>query len=159
MSGRALAALALAVLLLTSQGGTVKDWLRRMLASATAARMGISNEPGPAELEALTTRTIPRVLVLAGAWPGLQVTSGYRSAELNRAVGGTPGSYHTQGRAADLALPTGRATEADARRAHALLEAAGLPSRVAWYSVKGHLHIDDAGSGVWRDDGRGWVRV
>lgn len=40
---------------------------------------------------------------LLAAVLGLTVTSAYRSPQRNRAVGGSPSSYHVRGRAVDLA--------------------------------------------------------
>src|SRR4051812_8276042 len=39
---------------------------------------------------------------LMAAVPGLRITSGRRSVERNRAVGGVPRSWHLRGRAADF---------------------------------------------------------
>ncbi len=43
------------------------------------------------------------VLQLLAANPGITITSGKRTPERNRAVGGVAGSYHLKGRAADFA--------------------------------------------------------
>ena len=51
---------------------------------------------------------------LLAAHPGLTLTSGKRSAERNRAVGGVPGSHHLTGRAGDFA--GSRSTIAAAKR-------------------------------------------
>jgi hypothetical protein len=42
------------------------------------------------------------VLSLLAQCPGLVLTSGRRTRERNDAVGGSPGSFHLQGRAADF---------------------------------------------------------
>jgi hypothetical protein len=42
------------------------------------------------------------VLSLLAQCPGLTLTSGRRGADRNRAVGGSPRSFHLQGRAADF---------------------------------------------------------
>jgi hypothetical protein len=42
---------------------------------------------------------------LVAAYPGCVVTSGRRSRVRNRLVGGIKGSFHLQGRAADVVIP------------------------------------------------------
>lgn len=51
----------------------------------------------------LTSHCALHAAALTRAKPGLRVTSGRRSAEENRRIGGSPTSYHLQGRAIDLA--------------------------------------------------------
>lgn len=82
--------------------------LEEMTASQIAARRGIPNDPNETALENLKRLTkylegvrqalakpfgIPRAMV---------ITSGYRSPEVNRLVGSSPGSQHTIGCAADF---------------------------------------------------------
>src|SRR5438128_2473925 len=52
-----------------------------------------------AELEPHARAHVLRVLE---RFPRVHLTSGRRSPERNRAVGGVPGSYHVRGRAADF---------------------------------------------------------
>ena len=80
--------------------------------SDTAVRCGIANTPGKAEVENLR-RLADRVLDPARERLGapVYVNSGYRSAEVNRLVGGARRSYHLQGRAADLDTRCGRNRE------------------------------------------------
>jgi zinc D-Ala-D-Ala carboxypeptidase len=80
--------------------------LAELTVSQTARARGISNQPGPVELEAL------RALCSAVLQPlrdrlgqGVNVTSGYRGPELNRAVGGVGKSQHLTGEAADIQAP------------------------------------------------------
>lgn len=71
--------------------------------STTAQRLNISNIPSVSErknLEALIDKVLDPLRSAYGH--PIIVTSGYRSAELNRAVGGVPGSQHTKGEAADI---------------------------------------------------------
>lgn len=76
--------------------------LAEMLKSETAAKNQINNTPS-AEIE-------QNVEELLGVLDGLRehygkpikITSGYRSAELNKLVGGSPTSAHVIGYAADL---------------------------------------------------------
>lgn len=81
--------------------------------SETALRMGLNNTPSPLVRDRLRIlietlldplRTAWATQCTAESWdnPAILVTSGYRSAELNRAVGGATTSAHTLGWAADL---------------------------------------------------------
>jgi hypothetical protein len=80
--------------------------LEEMIVSQTAARRGIDNTPSESVEENLRMlcitvleplRTIVRKPII--------VTSGYRSPQLNAAVGGRPNSQHTTGNAADIIVP------------------------------------------------------
>jgi hypothetical protein len=79
--------------------------LREFERSATADRLGIDNEV-PADL-------LPNALQVACWLQALRdrlgrsvvVTSGYRSAALNVAVGGSPSSAHCRALAADIQVP------------------------------------------------------
>lgn len=78
----------------------------RLTQSATADRLGLDNTPPPA-----ARRNLGR-LAWEVLWPlekrvgrRVLVTSGYRSPAVNAAVGGVPGSAHTLGEAADVAVP------------------------------------------------------
>lgn len=74
--------------------------------SATAARRGLPNIPEPEHLANLKALAIglEQVRRLLGDQP-LEITSGYRSPLVNRAVGGVSTSAHALGHAADFAHP------------------------------------------------------
>lgn len=71
--------------------------------SRVAERKKIKNEPTKAiekNLEALVENVLDP---LREAWGRpIHVNSGYRCAELNKAVGGSPTSHHVKGMAADI---------------------------------------------------------
>lgn len=92
--------------------------------SATAYRHGIDNSI-PDRLKGNAAALVDNVLdPLREAWgKPVTVNSGYRCAELNRAVGGVATSMHTQGLAADIT--TGN--EVDNRRLYQLAQDLGLP--------------------------------
>lgn len=71
--------------------------------SETADRLGIPNRVPKALLPNLQA-LIDHVLDPLREWYGrpIYVNSGYRCAELNRAVGGVQGSFHVRGMAADI---------------------------------------------------------
>ena len=76
--------------------------LAQLIRSETAEREGIDNAP-PAEVVENLQRLaegLEAVQSLLGS--PLEISSGYRCAELNRAVGGTATSQHVQGLAADF---------------------------------------------------------
>lgn len=78
-----------------------------MTVSQTAARRGISNDPEHAKtvLNLLyTAEMMVHVRKLLGDKP-IIVSSGYRSPDLNKIVGGSDTSAHTQGWAVDFTCP------------------------------------------------------
>lgn len=77
--------------------------LEEMIFSQTAARRGISNVPGKEHMEALkhTAAGMEQVRALLGNKP-IQVSSGYRSPALNKAIGGSTTSQHSKGEAVDF---------------------------------------------------------
>jgi hypothetical protein len=77
--------------------------LEEMTISETGARNGKSNIPGEREIEnlKLLCSEILEHLRSALALP-VSITSGYRSPEINKAVGGSSTSQHVFGQAADI---------------------------------------------------------
>jgi zinc D-Ala-D-Ala carboxypeptidase len=79
--------------------------LAEMTTSQWAARAGVENNPGPVELENLKRLAATMELVRYALGCPVIVTSGYRSPEVNRNVGGASTSMHVQGLAADFIAP------------------------------------------------------
>ena len=80
--------------------------LHEMIKSETAARKGIDNTPTDAviaNLKTLTEQVLQPVRNYYGK--GIKVNSGYRSPDVNAAVGGSRTSDHTKGQAADIEIP------------------------------------------------------
>jgi hypothetical protein len=77
--------------------------LAELVRSDTARRLAIPNRPPPGALRNLVrlARGLDRVRRLLAH--RLEISSGYRSAALNREVGGSPRSRHQRGLAADFA--------------------------------------------------------
>lgn len=77
--------------------------LAEVTKSATAIRKGISNEPTIEHLENLkaVAENIFQPLRDKFAVP-IAITSGYRSADLNKAIGGSSTSQHCKGQALDI---------------------------------------------------------
>ena len=77
--------------------------IHELTRSATADRKGIDNTPSKQVIENLTALVDNVLDPLREAWRRpIHVNSGYRCPELNRAVGGAPGSQHMKGEAADI---------------------------------------------------------
>lgn len=76
--------------------------LEEMTRSATALRLNIDNRPAAAHVANLCRLCINVLEPLRHRFGPLVVTSGYRSPQLNRAVGGVATSQHTRGEAADV---------------------------------------------------------
>tara|TARA_R100001126_G_C4811042_1_gene141862 strand:- start:144 stop:608 length:465 start_codon:yes stop_codon:yes gene_type:complete len=79
--------------------------LKEMIKSQTALRKDIDNEPGEEEIENLKL-LCENVLQPVREYYGkaVRVNSGYRSPELNSAIGGSKTSDHCKGMAADIEI-------------------------------------------------------
>jgi hypothetical protein BACCOPRO_00949 len=95
--------------------------IAEMVQSSTADRLKISNNP-PASVRVHLTETITLLECIRAEWeeyceryslgtPAIRITSGYRSPELNKAVGGVKNSAHVEGYAADLQPVNGKQDE------------------------------------------------
>lgn len=111
--------------------------------SQTATRRGISNRPTPAHLEAMKL-LCERVLEPVREHFGrpVRITSGYRSAALNRAIGGASSSQHSKGEAADFEIP-------------------GIDNRAVAKWIEANLQFDQLIlEGAKRNDpNAGWIHV
>ena len=95
--------------------------IAELVQSSTAEQLKINNNP-PSIVRAHLTETITLLESVRAEWgkfcerhgiknPAIRVTSGYRSPELNKAVGGVKNSAHVDGYAADLQPVNGKQTE------------------------------------------------
>lgn len=73
-----------------------------LCASVTAQRMGISNVPGPAELFRMGLVATQLAQPARNKVGRIKTSSGFRSEDLNRAVGGAPDSAHKYAAAGDF---------------------------------------------------------
>ena len=89
-------------LMLAEPPGAYFSW-DELTRSNTATKYNITNKPGRQQricLRALVQEVLDPVRDRLGV--PVQVTSGYRCADLNKLVGGVPNSRHTRGLAADI---------------------------------------------------------
>lgn len=95
-----------------------------LIQSSTASRLGIDNNPTPI-VRVHLTETITLLESIRAEWeeycaehslgtPAIRVSSGYRSSELNKAVGGVKTSAHVLGYAADIVPVNGKQDEFEA---------------------------------------------
>lgn len=73
--------------------------------SQTATRRGIDNTPEGEHLDAAVALFENVVQPVRDAFGPTVINSGYRSADLNTAVGGSSRSQHCKGEAADIEVP------------------------------------------------------
>lgn len=92
-----------------------------LVQSSTAEQLKINNNP-PTIVMVHLTETITLLECIRAEWadycerhdlgtPAIRITSGYRSPELNKAVGGVKNSAHVVGYAADLQPVNGKQAE------------------------------------------------
>jgi len=115
-----------------------------MVASQTAAREGIPNQPDEQSMIELrrTCEVLELVRDLLGAKPIL-ISSGYRGPQLNAAIGGSTTSQHMTGQAADFTCPGfGSVTEI----CHAIMKSS-IPYDQLIHEYDSWVHISQAGIG------------
>ncbi|MCD8179632.1 MAG: D-Ala-D-Ala carboxypeptidase family metallohydrolase [Tannerellaceae bacterium] len=109
---------------------------REMVYSETAVKHGIPNSPGKKETQAIRelVKRLLQPLRIAYGKP-VRISSGYRSPELNRLVGGVPSSQHVKGEAADCVVD-------DPEELLTVLLANNFPfDQAILYRKKGFLHL------------------
>jgi len=115
--------------------------LAELSKSGTAQRLGLDNTPPPGAAEAmraLVDNVLAPLQELLGS-RDIQITSGYRSEAVNRAVGGVSGSHHVSGESFDIKVPG-----MGAKELAAFITSSGLPfDQVIWYAPArgGHVHV------------------
>ena len=90
--------------------------LEELTFSQTATRKGINNEPSEAVKANLAVLAKGLERVRAILLSPIHISSGYRSVELNRAIGGSSKSAHMDGFAADFTAPAFGCPEAIVRQ-------------------------------------------
>jgi hypothetical protein len=70
--------------------------------SESAKREGVSNNPTPEHLENIKTLCDKVLEPIRAKFGPINISSGYRSADLNHFIGGSLNSDHCKGRAADI---------------------------------------------------------
>ena len=80
--------------------------LNELTQSETALRKGLNNVPTQAIIDSLQTLAVNVLQPIRDHYGrGVKVSSGYRSPEVNAAVGGSKVSDHCKGQAADIEIP------------------------------------------------------
>ena len=110
--------------------------LAELTRSSVAQARGLSNEPPP--------ELLPRLILTAEMLERIRstldtpviVTSGYRSPQVNIAVGGATSSDHTQGHAADIVAPMFGTPYDIARRLAPLVSTLGI-GQIILEGIKG----------------------
>lgn len=120
------------------------DWISdhfymgEFIYSAVAVERGLDNMPPPEAQKAIRNLVIKLLEPLreyAGYATGMHISSGYRSEELNRLVGGVADSQHLTGEAADIY------TFGSCRLLDALQDSRLNFDQAIYYRRRGFLHL------------------
>jgi zinc D-Ala-D-Ala carboxypeptidase len=115
--------------------------------SQTAARKGIHNVPAMGSPErANLTRTaevMEKVRTILGDKPIL-ISSGYRSPQVNTAVGGSKNSAHVYGLAVDFSCPGFGTPKAICHKLHPHMKELGIDQLIHEYDTWVHLGLTQA---------------
>ncbi len=117
--------------------------LNEMTRSTAAIRMGIANNPQPADIQCLTDLCIHILEPLRSYFQKpIIIDSGYRSMKLNSTIGGAENSQHLRGQAADIRI-------------------SGVSNDLLWQYIVDNLPFDQviAEHLHANDGGAGWVHV
>jgi hypothetical protein len=110
--------------------------------SQTASRMGLDNTPTPeahVHLQQLA-QVMEKVRDICGANP-VQITSGYRSPEVNAATGGSSTSAHMSGLAADFIVPAFGTPEEICRLLEPHLAELTVDQLISEFNPGGWVHL------------------
>lgn len=119
--------------------------LAELTRSDTARRRSIDNHPGPEAVEHLQRLARQVLQPIRDRFGPVVITSGFRGAELNRLVGGSPRSHHRLGQAADL-----RPLRQEVRLVEVLcyvFHSLPFDELVAEYLPHGWVHVAYGGAG------------
>lgn len=121
---------------------TWQEWER----SATAERHGLDNSVAPEHYANVVATCEVLDAVRDHIRGPLRITSGYRAAEVNRAMpGASPTSDHRYGLAADIDSETHTAWQL-ATIVHEVCAELDRPyDQIIWYADKGHVHVGFGG--------------
>jgi zinc D-Ala-D-Ala carboxypeptidase len=118
--------------------------LEEFIDSQTAARKGLNNVPalGSPERANLTrtAETMEKVRALLGDKPIL-ISSGYRSPQVNAAVGGSKSSAHMSGLAVDFSCPGFGTPKAICKKLEPHMKALGVDQLIHEYDTWVHLGL------------------
>jgi zinc D-Ala-D-Ala carboxypeptidase len=119
--------------------------LEEMTDSQTAARKGISNVPHHHSQEyknlRLTAEVMEKVRTLLGDRPIL-ISSGYRSPQVNAAVGGSKNSAHMSGLAVDFSCPGFGTPKAICKKLEPHMRELGVDQLIHEYDTWVHLGLN-----------------
>jgi hypothetical protein len=119
--------------------------LAEFIVSDTAKRNGIDNTPTPEHLEnakILANKVFEPIRLHFGK--PIHISSGYRSAALNKAVGGSSSSQHCSGEAIDIDMDG---------------SAHGITNKMVFDYIKDHLTFDQLIYEYGTDTNPDWVHV
>lgn len=105
-----------------------------------------NTEPGMRSTTPYVGGIIKQIL---GTTDGVEISGGWRDAQYNASVGGSPNSYHVRGNAIDYVLPDSTTAEQSQQIVDAL-EATGMFGEVMYHDAGTgyHLHVADYNGGL-----------
>jgi zinc D-Ala-D-Ala carboxypeptidase len=120
--------------------------LQEFTDSQTAARMGLKNVPPTHSQEhkniLRTAEVMEKVRTLLGGYPIL-ISSGYRSPQVNAAVGGSKNSAHMSGLAVDFSCPSFGTPRRICRNLEPHMQELGIDQLIHEYDTWVHLGLSD----------------